>query len=127
MSVKKGERKLSCNEAFHVAHQIKNELINYVLIDMGIDTAKSGHLCKCMNPKRISAFRRRLKKQFVLCIQGRMSFKDVENAFKSWIMSFKKILSKRSLCNLYNLYSEQFIHAFTLYGGAYGREAYNCT
>lgn len=40
MSVKKGERKLSCNEAFHVAHQIKNELINYVLTDMGIDTAK---------------------------------------------------------------------------------------
>ena len=89
--------------------------------------SKSGHLCKHMNPKRISSFRRRLKKQFVLCIQGRMSFKDVENAFKSWIMSFKKILSKRSLHNLYNLYNEQFIHAFTLYGGVYGREAYDCT
>ena len=89
--------------------------------------SKSGHLCKRMNPKRISSFRRRLKKQFGLCMQGRMSFKDVENAFKSWIMSFKKILSKRSLCNLYNLYNEQFIHAFTLYGGAYGREAYDCT
>lgn len=41
MSVKKGERKPSCNEAFHVAHQIKNELLNYVLIDLGIDTAKA--------------------------------------------------------------------------------------
>ena len=41
MSVKKGERKLSCNEAFHVAHQIKNELFNYVLTDLGIDTAKA--------------------------------------------------------------------------------------
>ena len=51
MSVKKGERKPSCNEAFHVAHQIKNELLNYVLTDLGIDTAKAGHLCKCMNPK----------------------------------------------------------------------------
>ena len=68
-----------------------------------------------------------LGKQFGLCIQGRMSFKDVENAFKSWIMSFKKILSKRTLHNLYNLYNEQFKHAFTLYGGTYGREAYNCT
>ena len=127
MSVKKGERKPSCNEAFHVAHQIKNELFNYVLTDLGIDTAKSGHLCKRMNPKRISSFRQRLKKQFGLCLQGRMSFKDVENAFKSWIMSFKKILSKRTLHNLYNLYNEQFIHAFTLYGGIYGRKAYNCT
>ena len=41
MSVKKGERKPSCNEAFHVAHQIKNELFNYVLTDLGIDTAKA--------------------------------------------------------------------------------------
>ena len=41
MSVKKGERKPSCNEAFHVAHQIKNELLNYVFTDLGIDTAKA--------------------------------------------------------------------------------------
>lgn len=88
--------------------------------------SKSGHLCKCMNPKRISAFRRRLKKQFDLYLDGKMAFRDVENAFKSWIRSFRKILSKRSLCNLYNLYNELFIKTFALYGGTYGREAYDC-
>lgn len=37
MSVKKGERKPSRLEAYHLVHQIKNELVSYVLKDFGMD------------------------------------------------------------------------------------------
>lgn len=74
--------------------------------------AKSGHLCKRMNPKRVSAERKRIRKYFGLYELGLMAYKDIEESFKSWIGSYKKLLSRFTRKNLYNLYNQLFIIPF---------------
>lgn len=86
--------------------------------------SKSGHLCKRMNPKRVSSQRRRIRKYYKLYSNGKMTYKDIEDSFKSWINSYKKLLSKKTLQGFYKLFDDLFINPFILcYGGVYDQSA----
>lgn len=75
--------------------------ISYTLTD-------SGKIIKRMNPKRITAMRRRLKKLAVKVQNGEVLYENVENMFRSWMGSFYKLLSKEQRKNLISLYEELY-------------------
>lgn len=59
----------------------------------------SGHLIKRINPKRITAERRRLKK-----LVYKVPKEDFEQQYRSWMQNYKKLLSPRTRRNLDGLY-----------------------
>jgi hypothetical protein len=72
----------------------------------------TGKVIKRINPKRTTAMRRRLKKLHKKYVMNKVAYKDIENAYKSWIGGYYKFISKESLCNLNNLYNQLFIYPF---------------
>ena len=55
----------------------------------------SGKVMKRINPKTVTRERRKLKAYKRLIGAGKISYEDVENAYKSWLGNFYKIMSKR--------------------------------
>lgn len=68
----------------------------------------TGKLVKRINPKTVTAERRRLKAYKRLLLAGRLEETDIENAFKSWLMLNYKIMSRQQIRNINNLYIELF-------------------
>lgn len=62
-----------------------------------------------INPKRLTAMRRKLKKLKVKVDNGEIPYKDVEQMYRSWIGNYYKVMSKKQRENLNNLYNELFI------------------
>jgi hypothetical protein len=75
--------------------------IKYTLTD-------SGKLIKRINPVRVTAMRRKLKKLAVKVSNGKVLYENVENMFRGWMGSFYKLLSKQQRRNLIQLYEELF-------------------
>lgn len=69
---------------------------------------KTGKVIKRINPKRVTAMRKRLKKFAVKINNNEMDYENVENTFKAWMGSFYKILSKEQRHNLISLYERLF-------------------
>lgn len=68
----------------------------------------TGKIYKKINPKRITAMRKRLKKLAIKVYNDEIDYYDVENMFKSWMGSFYKIMSRDQIRNLFVLYEELF-------------------
>ena len=68
----------------------------------------SGHLVKKINPETITRERRKLKKYRHLVDRGDLELVDIENAFKTWLGTYDKLLSYHSRKNLITLYKELF-------------------
>lgn len=75
--------------------------ISYFLTD-------TGKLVRRINPKAVKRERDRLKAYKRLVDAERMTMLDAENAFKSWLMLNFKVMSKKQIQGLYNLYVELF-------------------
>lgn len=67
--------------------------------------AETGRVIERINPKRVTAMRRRLKKLTKLQKQGRISKQDIQNCFFSWRGSFYKYMSKAQRRNMETLYN----------------------
>ena len=74
----------------------------------------SGKIIKRINPKRVTAMRRKLKKLANKVQNGTIEYDNVENMFKSWMGSFYKLLSKDQRKNLMNLFEGLFDKKITI-------------
>lgn len=68
----------------------------------------SGKLVKRIAPKSIKRQRDRMKAYRRLLEKGRMSYEDVENAYKSWICNNYKVMSFEQIKSVNKLYYELF-------------------
>ena len=69
---------------------------------------ETGKLVRRINPKSVTRERNRLKGYRRLVDRKRMTFQDVEDAFKSWLTLNYKVMSKQQIQNIYTLYTELF-------------------
>lgn len=69
---------------------------------------KSGHITKAINPKTIVRERRKLKKYKKKLDQGIMDYESIENAYKSWMGNYTKLMSKQQIRNMKTLYKQLF-------------------
>lgn len=81
--------------------------IKYTLTD-------SGKIIKRINPTRVTAMRRKLKKLAVKVENGDILYENVVYMFRSWMGSFYKLLSKQQRQNLISLFEELFDKKITV-------------
>lgn len=67
-----------------------------------------------INPERVTAMRRKLKKLATKLANGEIEYENVENMFRSWMRSFYKLLSKVQRKNLVQLYEDLFDKTVTV-------------
>ena len=80
----------------------------YKYLQVKYTLTSSGKIIKRINPKRVTAMRRKLKKLTVKVKNGEILYEYVENMFRSWMGSFYKLLSKQQRQNMVHLYEELF-------------------
>jgi len=80
----------------------------YKYLQVKYSLTSTGKIIKRMNPTRVTAMRRKLKKLAVKVRNGEIIYDHVENMFRSWMGSFYKLLSKQQRLNLISLYEDLF-------------------
>lgn len=68
----------------------------------------TGKVVKRINPKAITRERRRLKAYKRLMEKGLMTYPMIEQAYKSWMGDFTRIMSKKQIKNMKALYKELY-------------------
>lgn len=68
----------------------------------------AGKVVKRINPKSLTRERRRLKAYKRLLDKGVLNYEQIEQAYKSWVGSYCRIMSKQQIKNLQNLYLKLF-------------------
>lgn len=81
--------------------------IKYTLTD-------SGKIIKRINPERVTAMRRKLKKLAVKVQNGEILYENVENMYRGWMGNYYKLLSKQQRKNLVVLYEELYDKSITI-------------
>ena len=80
----------------------------YKYLQIKYTLTKDGTIVKRINPTRVTAMRRKLKKLAVKVANGEAQYENVENTFKSWMGNYYKLLSKQQRQHLIELYEELF-------------------
>lgn len=80
----------------------------YKYLQVRYSLTATGKVIKRINPRRVSAFRRKLKKLAVLVANGEAKYEDVENMFRSWMGSSYKLMSNETRIGLLNLFEDLF-------------------
>lgn len=81
--------------------------IKYTLTD-------KGKVVKRINPDRVTAMRRKLKKLSVKVANGETEYENVENMFRGWMGAHYKLLSKVQRTNLIKLYEDLYNKEITV-------------
>ena len=69
---------------------------------------ETGRVVEKINKKRLTAMRRKMKKLAEKVNAGDRNKEDIENMYRSWIGSYKKVMSRQQLENMNQLYSQLF-------------------
>lgn len=80
----------------------------YKYLQVKYTLTKDGKVIKRINPTRVTAMRRKLKKLAVKVKVGDICYENVENMFRGWMGSFYKLLSRQQRKNLIQLYEDLF-------------------
>lgn len=80
----------------------------YKYLQVKYSLTNTGKVIKRINPKNVTRERRKLKAYKRLLDKGVMSYGDIEQAARSWMGSFAKIMSKQQIKNMKTLYKELF-------------------
>lgn len=80
----------------------------YKFLQVKYTLTKDGKIIKRMNPDRVTAMRRKLKKLAVKVGNGELPYDNVENMFRGWMGSFYKLLSRQQRKHLIKLYEDLF-------------------
>ena len=67
-----------------------------------------GKVISRINPKSVTRERRKLKAYKRLLDKGILQYEDIEQAYKSWMGSYYRIMSKIQIANMQNLYKQLF-------------------
>ena len=86
----------------------------YKFLQVKYSLGKDGKVIKRINPERVTALRRKLKKLAIKVENGEVEYKNVENMFKGWMGSFYKLMSKKQRKNLIGLYEQLFNKTVTV-------------
>lgn len=85
----------------------------YRYLQIGYSLTDTGRVIRKINPKSITRERRKLKAYRRLLDAGRISYRDVENSFKSWMGGNWKRMSRQQISNMSLLYYELFNRRIT--------------
>jgi hypothetical protein len=77
-------------------------------LQIGYFMKLDGSIVMKINPKNVTRERRRLKAYKRMLDAGRMPYSDIENAYRSWIGSFYKFMSRKQLENFATLYKNLY-------------------
>ena len=80
----------------------------YKFLQVKYSLTKDGKVIKRINPERVTAMRRKLKKLAAKVKTGEIPYESAEQMFKSWMGSFYKLLSKDQRKGLIKLYEDLF-------------------
>lgn len=80
----------------------------YKYLQVKYSLTETGKVIKRINPKSVTRERRKIKAYKRLLDKGEMSYEDIEQAVKSWMGSFAKLMSKKQIKNMKILYKELF-------------------
>lgn len=80
----------------------------YKYLQVKYTLTKDGKVIKRINPTRVTAMRRKLKKLAIKVENGGIPYENVENMFKGWMGSFYKLLSRQQRKSLIQLYEDLF-------------------
>lgn len=69
---------------------------------------ETGKVVKRINPKSVTRERRRLKSYKRLMERGEMSYPQIEQAYKSWMGTFVKIMSKKQVAHMKLLFKDLY-------------------
>lgn len=80
----------------------------YKFLQIKYSLTSTGKIIKRINPKRIVAMRKKLKKLAKRLEQGSVLYDNIENMFKSWMGGHYKLMSKDQRSGLISLYEDLF-------------------
>lgn len=80
----------------------------YTYLQVKYQLADNGRIIKRINPERVTAMRRKLKKLAIKYKNGDIEYYHIADMFKSWMGSFYKLLSKQQRRNLISLFEFLF-------------------
>jgi hypothetical protein len=80
----------------------------YKFLQIKYTLTKNGKIIKRINPVRVTAMRRKIKKLSLKVEKGEVDYQNVENMFKGWMGSFYKLMSKEQRKNMIQLYEKLF-------------------
>ena len=80
----------------------------YRYLQIKYSLTDTGKVIKRINPKSITRERRKIKAYKRLLEKGEMLYEDIEQAVKSWMGSFYRLMSKKQINNMKTLYKTLF-------------------
>lgn len=80
----------------------------YKFLQIKYSLNKKGKVIKKINPKSVTRERRRIKAYKRLFDLGKLPYKDIENACRSWMGEYSKIMSKKQIQHIKDLYFKFF-------------------
>ena len=86
----------------------------YKFLQIRYTLTKDGKIIKRINPDRVTAMRRKLKKLAVKVRNNEIDYDGVENMFRGWMGSFYKLISRQQRKNLIGLYEDLFDKTITV-------------
>lgn len=81
---------------------------SFKFLQIRYTVTQDGKVLKKINPKRVTAMRRKLKKLANKVKDRTVAYENVENMFNGWMCNHYKLLSKQQRKNLISLYEELF-------------------
>lgn len=86
----------------------------YKFLQIKYRLCSDGTVIKRINPKRVTAMRRKLKKLAIKVKKDEVLYENVEGMFKGWMGCFYKLLSRQQRQNLLRLYEDLFDKTITI-------------
>jgi len=86
----------------------------YKYLQIKYTLTSTGKIIKRINPTRVTAMRRKLKKLAIKVENGESVYEDIENMYRSWMGNYYKLLSKLQRQHLIELYEELFGKTITI-------------
>ena len=80
----------------------------YKYLQVKYSLTETGKVIKRINPKSVTRERRKIKAYKRLLDKGEMLYEDIEQAVKSWMGTFARLMSKKQIKNMKALYKELF-------------------
>lgn len=80
----------------------------FTYLQMRYQLTETGKVVKRVKPATITRERRKLKKYKKLLDNGEVTYKNIEQSYKSWMGKYTKVVSKRQTKNIKRLYNELF-------------------
>lgn len=80
----------------------------YKYLQIKYSLSETGKVIKRINPKSVTRERRKLKAYKRLYDKGEMPYEDIEQAYKSWMGDYVRLMSKKQINNMKQLYKELF-------------------